>query len=102
MGWFRGKGNGLAEALAWAGLGRARGKKTSGPKEEGCVGWVWNQAGLGSFLFLSPFYFYFFYFKHYSILIEFKYKFEFNPSTQTNKTMLQHDAATKFKLMIKF
>ena len=33
------------------GLGRARGKKTSGPKEEGCVGWVWNQAGLGSFGF---------------------------------------------------
>ena len=31
----------------WAG----RGKKSSGPKGEGCVGWVWNQAGLGSFGF---------------------------------------------------
>ena len=55
LGWFRGKGNGLAEALAWAGLGRARGKESSGPKGVGCVGWVWNQAGLGSFGFWASF-----------------------------------------------
>jgi len=35
-------------------------------------------------------------------LFEFKFEFEFNPSTQTNKTMHQHECINKVKPKKKF
>jgi len=106
----RERGRGLAEALAWAraGLGRARGKKSSGPKGEGCVGWVWNQAGLGSFGFWAssrvwaPFLFSFLFSFLNLIQSKFEFKFEFEFKPHSNKIMHQHECNKKFKPMINF
>ena len=104
LGWFRGKGNGLAEALAWAGLGRAWGKKSSGPKGEGCVGWVWNQAGLGSFGFWAssrvwaPFLFSFLFSFLNLIQSKFEFKFEFEFKPHSNKIMHQHECNKNLNL----
>jgi hypothetical protein len=59
----------------------------------GCLrDWARLLKGLG-FLFTIIFYF-----KTPLKLFEFKFKFEFNPSTQTNKTMRQHECTNKFNL----
>ena len=59
----------------------------------GCLrDWARLLKGLG-FLFTILFYF-----KTPHKLFEFKFKFEFNPSTQTNKTMRQHECTNKFNL----
>ena len=57
-----------------------------------------RRAGMLGFAMGFPFLFPISYFKHYSNLIEFKFKFEFNPSTQTNKTMLQHECTNILSL----
>ena len=80
----------------WAGPGIAgpRGKKRRfGPTGLLCwVGLDWQRVWV--FYFLSFFYFLF---QTKLNLFEFKLEFEFNPSTQTNKTMHQHECNNKFK-----
>ena len=88
-------------AVCWAGragkeLGRpGRGRRGSrvGPRE---LGWAWFWfSGFGfsilPFLFANSLQF------KPNKLIEFKLEFEFNPSTQTNKIMLQHECINKVK-----
>ena len=85
------------EGNAVAGLGRRGGKRArSGPWGKGKVGQRFGLPtgfGLVSLFFFWVFLSYFLFpiSKHYSNLIEFKFKFELNPSTQTNKTMLQQE-----------
>ena len=70
-------------------LGRERGRTGPG---------FWDWAGVLGFAMGFRFLFPISYFKHYTNLIEFKFKFEFNPSTQTNKTMLQHECTNILSL----
>ena len=69
MGWSE---KGKEAGLGWGEEGR---RERFGPP-----GWVWAFYFLSSFLFQTKL-----------KLFEFKLEFEFNPSTQTNKTMHQHE-----------
>ena len=73
----------------------------AGPRKRGQLG-VTGLTGLETgfgyssvlFLFLSPL----FYFPTTLKLFEFKFEFEFNPSTQTKRTMHQHECTNKLAL----
>jgi len=87
----------------WAGDGVGlRRKKRNGPRwkflgRRETAGWA--QAGLGlglPFLFLVFSLLFLFQTSHY--LFEFKFEFEFNSSTQTNKTILQHECTNMLAL----
>ena len=81
-----GRGNaGWAER--WEGKEEEKAGKRAGPL---------RIAGLD---FFFPFSFFFFKQTQTTLkLFEFKFEFEFNPSTQTNKTMHQHECTTKLAL----
>ena len=99
----RGLGRGAVEAAErgegrwarwadWAAGKRERADRAGRPGPAWEKGWA-RWAGLGfsysllPVLFLNP-----------TQLFEFKFKFEFNPSTQTIKTMHQHECTNKLNL----
>ena len=85
-----GRENGPARVL-WA-AGAGEGERDRGLGRETELGWVCFRDGLGS-LFL----FYSISKTNTQILIEFKFQFEFKPSTQTKRTMHQHECNNKIK-----
>jgi len=88
-------------ARAWAERERELGRCGLGWRrrsDRAGLGWRWGLGQLGCYavgfwVFLS-----FLYFKPNSNLGEFKFKFEFKPSTQTKRTMHQHECTTMFIL----
>ena len=105
--WRAARGKGRERGAGWALLGQARERGSwveLGWTDRGSrlgrgwfveLGWV-DFGSLGWFPFssLSPL----FYFPTTLKLFEFKVEFEFNPSTQTNKTMHQHECTNKLAL----
>jgi hypothetical protein len=85
LGCWRGRGKERAGVLGWNERGGPAGLLTG-------LGWF---SGLG---FFSSSIFFPFLTQTKLKLFEFKFEFEFKPSTQTNKTMHQHECTTKLAL----
>ena len=95
----KGKEAGWAECreeLGWTGICWAARDERKGAAAVGWVGLVGLLRWVCFFSFSSSFLF-FFWFSNFTQTIEFKHEFEFNPSTQTNKTMHQHECTNNFK-----
>ena len=70
-----------------------RGGEREAGRTSGEATWAaWFRLGWVSFLFLL----FYFLFQTPLKLFEFKFKFEFNPSTQTKRSIYQHECNNKF------